>query len=99
MLDTYRSLYAFKAKFQPTWEARYLIVSGGQALPRILLALAWVHGTGWRSMLQEAWENTIMKSAARLLRLRKSAVEQQKETGKEQSRAPASQMRRRASQE
>ncbi|MBA2287394.1 MAG: DUF2156 domain-containing protein [Ktedonobacteraceae bacterium] len=52
MLDTYRSLYAFKAKFQPAWESRYLIVSEGQALPRILLALAWVHGTRWRSMLQ-----------------------------------------------
>ena len=99
VLDAYRSLYAFKAKFQPAWEARYLIVSGGQALPRVLLALAWVHGTGGRSMLQETWENTLTKSAARLLRLRKSAVEQQKETGKEQSRAPASQMRRRASQE
>jgi phosphatidylglycerol lysyltransferase len=81
-LGAYRSLYAFKAKFQPTWEARYLIVSEGQALPCILLALAWVHGSGWRSMLQEAWENTMMKSAARLLRPRKSAVEHQRERGK-----------------
>jgi len=68
VLDTYRSLYAFKAKFQPAWEPRYLIVSEGQALPRILLALAWVHGTGWRSMLHEAWEHTMMKSVARLAR-------------------------------
>ncbi len=61
VLDTYRSLYAFKAKFQPAWESRYLIVSEGQALPRILLALARLHGTGWRSILQEAWTNTMMK--------------------------------------
>jgi phosphatidylglycerol lysyltransferase len=59
VLDTYRSLYAFKAKFQPTWEPRYLIVSEGQALPRILLALAWVHGAGWRSMLQEACKKIV----------------------------------------
>ena len=82
VLDTYRSLYAFKAKFQPTWEPRYLIASEGQALPRILLALARVHDTGWRRMLQEAWEHTVTKSVARLLRPRQSAVEQQKEQGK-----------------
>ena len=82
VLDTYRSLYTFKAKFQSTWESRYLIVSEGQALPRILLALARVHGSGWRSMLQEAWENTMMKPVARLLCPRQSAVEQRKEQGK-----------------
>ena len=82
VLDTYRSLYAFKAKFQPTWEPRYLIASEAQALPRMLLALAQVHGTGWRSLLQEAWENTMMKSVARLLRPRQPATEQQKEQGK-----------------
>jgi hypothetical protein len=72
-LDSYRSLYAFKAKFQPTWESRYLLVSERQAIPRILLALARVHGTGWRSMLHEAWEHTLLKSVARLLRARQSA--------------------------
>jgi phosphatidylglycerol lysyltransferase len=82
VLDTYRSLYAFKAKFQPAWEPRYLIVSEGQALPRILLALAWVHGTGWRSMLHEAWEHTMMKSVARLLRPRQSIEEHQYEEKK-----------------
>lgn len=66
VLDTYRSLYAFKAKFQPTWESRYIIVSKRRALPRILLALAWVHGTGWRGMLQEVWERTGMKLVAGL---------------------------------
>ena len=54
VLGAYRSLYAFKAKFQPTWEARYLIVNEGQALPRILLALARAHGSGWWSMLKSA---------------------------------------------
>jgi phosphatidylglycerol lysyltransferase len=73
LLDSYRSLYAFKAKFQPTWESRYLLVSERQAIPRILLALARVHGTGWRSMLHEAWEHTLLKSVARLLRARQSA--------------------------
>ncbi len=82
VLDTYRSLYAFKAKFQPAWEPRYLIVSEGQALPRILLALAWVHGTGWRSMLHEAWEQTMRKSVARLLRPRQSIEEHQHELKK-----------------
>jgi phosphatidylglycerol lysyltransferase len=82
VLDTYRSLYAFKAKFQPTWESRYLIASEGQALPRILLALARLHGTGWRSMLHEAWEHTMMKSVARLLRPRQSVKEQQHEQEK-----------------
>jgi len=81
VLDTYRSLYAFKAKFQPTWEPRYLIASEAQALPRMLLALAQVHGTGWRSLLHEAWENTMMKPVARLLLPRQPATEQQKEHG------------------
>ena len=79
VLDTYRSLYAFKAKFQPAWEPRYLIASEGQALPRILLALAWVHGTRWRSMLHEAWEHTMMKPVARLVRPRQPVTEQQHE--------------------
>jgi phosphatidylglycerol lysyltransferase len=39
VLGDYRSLYAFKTKFQPTWETRYLIISEEPALPRILLAL------------------------------------------------------------
>lgn len=51
VLGAYRSLAAFKSKFHPDWEARYLIVSEGQALPRILLALAHVHSSGWRGML------------------------------------------------
>jgi phosphatidylglycerol lysyltransferase len=86
VLGAYRSLYAFKAKFQPTWEARYLIVSEGQALPRILLALARVHGCGWWSMLQEAWGtarplNTMMKAVAKLLHARWPPMEREQTEG------------------
>ena len=55
LLGQYRSLYAFKAKFQPQWEERYMIVSERQSLPQILLAMARVHGYGVRPLLQEAW--------------------------------------------
>ena len=56
VLGGYRSLYAFKAKFHPAWEPRYLIVSDKHAVPLILLALARVHSNGWRTMLKEAGE-------------------------------------------
>jgi phosphatidylglycerol lysyltransferase len=80
VLGKYRSLYAFKAKFQPSWEARYLIVSEGQALPQTFLALARAHGSGWWSMLNEAWVTvcpvkSIGKSVTRLLRASRLAVE------------------------
>ena len=55
LLGKYRSLYFFKAKFQPTWEPRYLIVSERPALLRILLALARAHGSGWLSIVKEMW--------------------------------------------
>lgn len=71
-LGAYRSLTTFKSKFQPTWEARYLIVSQRQALPHVLWALAQVHSSGWRGMLKEAWRtvrpNTAMKKAFARLR-------------------------------
>lgn len=54
VLGNYRSLYAFKAKFHPHWESRYLLVSEKQAAPRILLALVQVHSGGWSSMLKES---------------------------------------------
>jgi phosphatidylglycerol lysyltransferase len=65
LLGSYRSINAFKAKFQPTWEARYLIVSEGSALPRILLALAQAHDCGWGSLFHRV--KTMGKSVARLL--------------------------------
>jgi len=45
LLGEYRSLYAFKAKFQPDWESRYLIVSERSGLLRIVLALAKAHNS------------------------------------------------------
>ena len=46
LLGKYRSLYGFKAKFQPGWEPRYLIVNERAALLKILLALARAHSSG-----------------------------------------------------
>ncbi len=56
VLRSYRSLYAFKAKFHPIWEPRYLIVSDKYAMPFILLALVRIHSRGWRSTLKGAGE-------------------------------------------
>src|SRR5262249_44827491 len=54
LLGNYRSLSFFKQKFQPVWEPRYLVVEDLSALPRVLHALASVHGMSWRTMLYEA---------------------------------------------
>lgn len=56
LLGAYRSLYAFKNKFQPEWEARYLVVSEVAALPQILSALAFAMGIGWRGMARDTWD-------------------------------------------
>ena len=55
LLGQYRSLYAFKAKFQPHWEDHYLLFDEWQFFPQILLALAQVHGCGLRYMSGEIW--------------------------------------------
>lgn len=56
LLGNYRSLYAFKAKFQVEWHPRYLVVGELGALPQVLSALAVAMGAGWRGMLLDAWE-------------------------------------------
>jgi hypothetical protein len=49
------SLYFFKQKFHPVWEPRYLVVAEISTLPRVLIALAVVHGMSWRTLLDEAY--------------------------------------------
>ena len=53
-LANYTTLYRFKAKFQPTWEPRYLIVEDGRALPQALAALMQAMGYTWKSVVREA---------------------------------------------
>lgn len=55
LLGNYTSLYAFKSKFHPVWEPRYLVISEAAALPRIGTALLEVHGYRWLTMLKETW--------------------------------------------
>lgn len=59
LLGNYTSLYAFKAKFRPTWEPRYLVIGDTAALPRIGTALLEVHGYSWLTMLQETWMHCV----------------------------------------
>ncbi|HZC78713.1 MAG TPA: phosphatidylglycerol lysyltransferase domain-containing protein, partial [Ktedonobacterales bacterium] len=55
LLGHYHSLYFFKQKFHPVWEPRYLVVAEISTLPRVLIALAVVHGMSWRTLLDEAY--------------------------------------------
>jgi phosphatidylglycerol lysyltransferase len=55
LLSSYRSLYAFKGKFQPVWEPRYLVIANASTLPRVLFALAVAHGMSWRTVLYEGY--------------------------------------------
>ena len=55
LLGNYTSLYAFKAKFRPAWEPRYLVLSDATALARLGTALLEVHGYSWLTMLKETW--------------------------------------------
>lgn len=55
LLGNYRSLYFFKQKYQPTWEPRYLVLSDASTLPRVLIALAVVHGMEWRTAAHDVW--------------------------------------------
>ena len=47
----FRGLRAYKEKFDPIWEPRYLVSPGGLAFPRILANLATLVGGGVRGML------------------------------------------------
>jgi phosphatidylglycerol lysyltransferase len=62
LLANYASLYAFKAKFRPDWESRYLVVADPRALPRVLLALMHAQGTSWWAMARD----TLAPAAVRL---------------------------------
>lgn len=54
LLANYTRLYRFKAKFQPTWEPRYLIVEDGRAIPQALSALMRAMGYTWKSVVRDA---------------------------------------------
>jgi lysylphosphatidylglycerol synthetase-like protein (DUF2156 family) len=45
LLETHRTLFRFKQKFQPCWESRYVVASTPLALPKIALALLRVHNS------------------------------------------------------
>lgn len=47
----FRGLRAYKEKFDPIWEPRYLVSPGGLAFPRILANLATLVGGGVRGVL------------------------------------------------
>jgi phosphatidylglycerol lysyltransferase len=55
LLGHYHSLYFFKQKFHPVWEPRYLVVAEISTLPRVLIALAVIHGMSWRTLLDEIY--------------------------------------------
>ncbi|HEX6818737.1 MAG TPA: phosphatidylglycerol lysyltransferase domain-containing protein [Ktedonobacterales bacterium] len=56
LLGNYRSLHAFKAKFQAEWEPRYMVVGELSAVPQVLSALGVAMGVGWRGLVRDAWE-------------------------------------------
>ena len=47
----FRGLHQYKNKFDPQWEARYLAVPGGMALPRILTDLTTLIAGGLRGVI------------------------------------------------
>lgn len=55
LLSSYNSLYAFKQKFQPDWQPRFLVISDAAAVPRVLVALAVLHGMEWRTAVRDVF--------------------------------------------
>lgn len=47
----FRGLHQFKNKFDPRWEARYLAVPGGMALPRILVDVTTLIARGFKGVI------------------------------------------------
>lgn len=52
----YQGLHAFKAKFRPRWEPRYLIYPQPLDLPAVALAVVRAHVGTWRALLP-AWRH------------------------------------------
>jgi phosphatidylglycerol lysyltransferase len=42
----HKNLFQFKKKFAPRWEGRHLVYPRGADLPRVVYALAGIHGAG-----------------------------------------------------
>jgi phosphatidylglycerol lysyltransferase len=49
----YQGLHAFKAKFHPRWEPRYLMYPQPLTLPAVALAIVQAHVGTWRALLPE----------------------------------------------
>jgi lysylphosphatidylglycerol synthetase-like protein (DUF2156 family) len=70
LLANYASLYHFKAKFQPVWEPRYLVVTDQGALPRVAAAMMQAHGYTWWRILKDTGLRALLspRTLARLVR-------------------------------
>jgi phosphatidylglycerol lysyltransferase len=47
----FQGLRAYKEKFDPVWEPRYLVYPGGLALPRVLADVSALIAGGYRGIL------------------------------------------------
>jgi phosphatidylglycerol lysyltransferase len=51
VLYRFRGLRAFKQKFDPQWEPRYLVYPGGLSLPRIVADVSALIAGGYRKVV------------------------------------------------